>query len=45
MTWLSFLVRAVRAGQMFDPACLQALQARAEEVAHIQQCFRENVFG
>ena len=39
-TWM-----AARAGQMFDPACLQALQARAEEVAHIQQCFRENVFG
>ena len=45
MTWLSFLVRAVRVGQMFALTCLQALQARAEEVAHIQQFFRENVFG
>lgn len=34
-----------RSASMFDPAALQALIDRRDEVAHIQQCFRENVFG
>ncbi|MDH0143849.1 HD-GYP domain-containing protein [Aquipseudomonas alcaligenes] len=34
-----------RSGLMFDPAALQALMDKRDEVEHIQQCFRENVFG
>jgi len=34
-----------RSGNMFDPACLEALQENCAEVLHIQSCFRENAFG
>ncbi|WAC45243.1 HD domain-containing protein [Pseudomonas sp. SL4(2022)] len=34
-----------RSGTMFDPDCLHALLAQADDIVHIQHCFRENVFG
>jgi HD-GYP domain-containing protein (c-di-GMP phosphodiesterase class II) len=34
-----------RSGTMFDPECLRALLAQAEDIVHIQACFCENAFG
>jgi HD-GYP domain-containing protein (c-di-GMP phosphodiesterase class II) len=41
----AFAWMSERSGTMFDPDCLQALLAQADDMVHIQHCFRENVFG
>lgn len=34
-----------QAGSLFDPDCVEALIQQADELAHIQACFRENIYG
>ena len=34
-----------QAGLKFDRDCVMALLAQAEDIEHIQQCFRENAYG
>ena len=34
-----------QAGLKFDRDCVMALLEQAEDIEHIQQCFRENAYG